>query len=152
MIPRDLLVKINDLLYEGTPEEPIEINYDNPEWLQVQLEMCLNCHKADQIRLGKLKNEAYSIQNDYRIQSLEDEMKELKELIVTISEELVEKHGKNFTTLLGEDNVIELVQISYEYYEKLRRQQNENTTNNRINRCFVGDLFMFCYVESLQSR
>ena len=121
MIPRDLLVKINDLLYEGTPEEPIEINYDNPEWLQVQLEMCLNCHKADQIRLGKLKNEAYSIQNDYRIQSLEDEMKELKELIVTISEELVEKHGKNFTTLLGEDNVIELVQISYEYYEKLRR-------------------------------
>jgi hypothetical protein len=120
MIPRDLLVKINDLLYAGTPEEPIEIDHDDLEWLEVQLEMCLNCHKGDQIRLGKLKSEAYSIQNDYRIQSLEDEMKELKELIVTISEELVEKHGKNFTSLLSEGDVIELIRISHDYYKKVR--------------------------------
>lgn len=120
MIPQDLLLKINDLLYEGTPEEPIEIDYDNPEWLQVQLEMCLNCYRGDQIRLEKLKNEHYSIRSDQKIQSLEDEMKELEELIVTISEELVEKHGKDFSSLLTGDSVIELIQIGRDYYKKSR--------------------------------
>lgn len=120
MIPQDLLVKINDLLYEGTPEEPVEIDYDNPEWLQVQLEMGLNCYRGDQIRLEKLKNEPYSIRNDQRIQSLEDEMKELEELIVTISEELVDKHGKDFSSLLTGDSAIELIQIGRDYYIKSR--------------------------------
>ena len=120
MIPRDLLIKINDLLYEGTPEEPIEIDYDNPEWLQVQLEMGLNCHRGDQIRLEKLKKEPYSIRNDQRIQSLEDEMKELEKLIVRISEELVEKHGKDFSSLLAGDSAIELIQVSHDYYRKSR--------------------------------
>ena len=120
MIPRDLLIKINDLLYEGTPEEPVEIDYDNPEWLQVQLEMWLNCHRGDQMRLEKLKNKPYSIRNDRKIQSLEDEMKELKKLIVTTSEVMVEKHGKDFSNLLSEDSEIELIKINYEYYKKKR--------------------------------
>lgn len=121
MIPRDLLVKINDLLYEGTPEEQVEINYDNPEWLQVQLEMCLNCHRGDRLRLDKLKKEPYSIRNDRKIQSLEDEMKELKELIIATSEEMVEKYGKDFSSLLTEDSEIELIRINYDYYKKFRK-------------------------------
>ena len=120
MIPQDLLVKINDLLYEGTPEEPIEIDYDNPDWLQVQLEMSLNCHLADQIRLEKLKKEPYSIRNDQKIQSLEDEMKELKESIIATSEEMVVKHGKDFSSLLSEGSEIELIKINYDYYKKKR--------------------------------
>ena len=120
MIPQDLLVKINDLLYEGTTEEPVEINYDNPEWLQVQLEMCLNCHRGDQIRLEKLKKEPYSVRNDQKIQSLEDEMKELKESIIATSEEMVVKHGKDFSSLLSEDSEIELIKINYDYYKKKR--------------------------------
>ena len=120
MIPRDLLVKINDLLYAGTPEEPVEIDYDNPEWLQVQLEMCLNCHRGDQLRLEKLKKEPYSIRNDQKIQSLEDEMKELKESIIATSEEMVEKYGKNFSSLLAEDSEIEVIKINYDYYKKKR--------------------------------
>ena len=120
MIPQDLLVKINDLLYEGTTEEPVEINYDNPEWLQVQLEMSLNCHRGDQIRLEKLKKEPYSVRNDQKIQSLEDEMKELKESIIATSEEMVVKYGKDFSSLLSEDSEIELIRINYDYYKKKR--------------------------------
>ena len=120
MIPQDLLVKINDLLYEGTPEEPIEIDYNNPDWLQVQLEMSLNCHRADQIRLEKLKKEPYSVRNDQKIQALEDEMTELKESIIATSEEMVVKHGKDFSSLLSEGSEIELIKINYDYYKKKR--------------------------------
>ena len=69
--------------------------------------------------MEKLKKQPYSVRND-QDSVLEDEMKELKESIIATSEEMVAKHGKDFSSLLSEDSEIELIRINYDYYKKKR--------------------------------
>lgn len=102
MIPTKTLITINDLLWEGTPDSPISINYDDPRWTEVRLEVAMSCYKGNcrkmlnilEGRAGKVE-----VRSDF-LHEIELELNELENLIHEDSARILERQGKRYTNTL----------------------------------------------------